>query len=143
MSRSDADWVAWTREHRVAYEIAPIVEMRGSERVQPGFTLTFYAAAPMEKAAGQERHAAARELREQLAALAEAAVPAAERQGRVRLEPPRTAVLRPENEFKPEVGLTWQVYYQGDPRQTTEEDRQRIADFEKRLAALGLKRSRW
>jgi hypothetical protein len=143
MSRSDADWVTWTREHRVAYEIAPIVEMRGSERVQPGFMLTFYAAAPMEKAPGQERQDAARGLREELVALAEAAVPAAERKGRVTLEPPRAAVLRPENEFKPEVGLTWQIYYPGDPRATTEEDRERIADFEKRLAALGLKRSRW
>lgn len=143
MSRSDADWVAWTREHRVAYEIAPLVEMRGGERVQPGFALTFYAAAPMEKAAGQERQDAARALREELVALAEVAVPAAERKSRVTLEPPRSAVLRPENEFKPEVGLTWQVYYQGDPRPTTDEDRERIAEFEKRLAALGLKRGRW
>ncbi|MFI4946928.1 MAG: hypothetical protein ACHP85_26850, partial [Burkholderiales bacterium] len=104
MSRSDADWVVWTREHRVAYEIAPIVEMRGGERVQPGFMLTIYAAAPMEKAPGQERQDAARGLREELVALAEAAVPAAERKSRVTLEPPRAAVLRPENEFKPEVG---------------------------------------
>jgi hypothetical protein len=127
----------------VAFEIAPLVEMRGDERVQPGFALTFYAAAPMEKAAGKERQEAGRELRQELVALAEAAIPAAERKSRVTLEPPRAAVLRPENEFKPEVGLTWQVYYPGDPRATSDEDRERIAAFEKRLAALGLKRGRW
>ncbi len=143
MSRSDADWVVWTREHRVAYEFAPIVEMQGGERVQPGFMLTLYAAAPMEKAPGQERQDAARGLREELVALAEAAVPAAERKSRVTLEPPRAAVLRPENEFKPEVGLTWQIYYPGDPRATTDTDRERITEFEKRLTALGLKRGRW
>ena len=143
MPRTDADWVAWTREHRVAYEIAPLVEMREGERQQSGFTLTFYAAVPMEKPAGGERQAAGRELREELVALAEAAAPAAERRSRVALEPPRTAVLRPENEFKPEVGLTWQVYFDGDPRETSEDDRERIASVEKRLATLGLKRGRW
>jgi hypothetical protein len=143
MSRTDADWVAWTRENRVAYEIAPLVEMQGGERVQSGFTVTLYAAVPMEKAAGQERHDAARVLREELVALAEAAAPSADRAARVQLEPPRTAVLRPENEFKPEVGLTWQVLHKGEARPTSEEDRDKIAAFEKRLQALGLKRGRW
>jgi hypothetical protein len=143
MSRTDADWVAWTRENRVAYEIAPLVEMQGGERVQSGSTVTLYAAVPMEKAAGQERHDAARVLREELVALAEAAAPSADRAARVQLEPPRTAVLRPENEFKPEVGLTWQVLHKGEARPTSEEDRDKIAAFEKRLQALGLKRGRW
>jgi hypothetical protein len=143
MSRTDADWVAWTRENRVAYEIAPLVETQGGERLQSGFTLTFYAAVPMDKAAGQERHDAARVLREELVALAEAAAPSADRKARVQLEPPRTAVLRPENEFKPEVGLTWRVLHAGEARPTSDEDRERISAFEKRLAALGLKRGRW
>jgi hypothetical protein len=143
MSRTDADWVAWTRENRVAYEIAPLLEVQGGERVQSGFSLTFYAAVPMDKAAGQERQEAARVLREELVALAEAAAPPSERASRVQLEPPRTAVLRPENEFKPEVGLTWQVLHKGEARPTSDEDRERIAAFEKRLAALGLKRGRW
>jgi hypothetical protein len=143
LPRTEADWVAWTREHRVAYELAPLLEMRTGDKVQSGFTLSLYAAAPMDKAAGAERQEAGRQLWEELRALAEAAVPAAERAARVELEPPRTAMLRPENEFKPEVGLTWQIYYPGDPRATTDADRERIAEFEKRLAALGLKRGRW
>ena len=144
MSRTDADWVAWTRENRVAYEIAPLLEMRdGGEKQQSGFTLTFYAAVPMDKAAGEERQAAGRQLREELVALAEAAAPSADRKSRVQLEPPRTAVLRPENEFKPEVGLTWRILYAGEAHATTDEDRDKLSAFEKRLAALGLKRGRW
>ena len=66
MSRTDADWVAWTREHRVAYELAPLLEMRGGDKVQSGFTLSLYAAAPMDKAAGAERQEAGRTLWEEL-----------------------------------------------------------------------------
>jgi hypothetical protein len=143
MSRSDADWVAWTREHRVAYELAPLVEMRGSERVQSGFTLSLYAAAPMDRPAGAERQQAGRQLWEELRALAEAAVPPGERTARAQLDPPHTALLRPENEFKPEVGLTWRIFHPGEPTPVTAVDRERLASFEKRLAALGLKRGRW
>ena len=142
MSRSEADWVAWTREHRVAYELAPLVEMRGSDKLQSGFTLTLYAAAPMDKAAGAERQEAGRKLWDELRALAEAAVPAPERSARVELDPPRTALLRPENEFKPEVGLTWRIFH-AELTPVTPEDRERLAGLEKRLAALGLKRGRW
>jgi hypothetical protein len=143
MSRTDSDWVAWTREHRVAYEIAPLLETRGGERLQSGFSVTFYAAAPMGAAAGEERQAAGRLLLEELRALAEAAAPEAARQARVELDPPHAALLRPENEFKPEVALTWRAFHPGEPAPVTAEDRDRLAAFEKRLAELGLKRGRW
>lgn len=143
MSRSDAEWVDWTREHRVAYEIAPLLETSGGEKLQSGFTLTLYAAAPMEKAPGQERQEASGQLRKELLSLAEAAVPPGERTGRVELEPPRTAVLRPENEFKPEVALIWRIFNPGEPAAVTAADRERVSLVEKRLAALGLKRGRW
>ena len=143
MSRSDADWVAFTREHRVAYELTPLMEGRGNERVQSGFSLTLYAAAPMDKAAGGERQEAGRRLWDELRALAEAAVPQTERGARVELDPPHTAVLRPENEFKPEVGLTWRISHPGEPTPVTAEDRERLTSLEKRLAELGLKRGRW
>jgi hypothetical protein len=142
MSRSDADWVVWTREHRVAYELQPLVEMRGSERLQSGFTLSLYAAAPVDKAPGAERQQAGRELWDELRALAEAAVPPAERTARVELDPPHTAVLRPENEFKPEVGLTWRIFH-AELTPVTAADRERLGGLEKRLTALGLKRGRW
>ena len=143
MPRTEADWVAWTREHRVSYELAPLLEARGGDKVQSGFTLSLYAAAPMDKAAGAERQEAGRKLWDELRALAEAAVPAAERTARVELDPPRTALLRPENEFKPEVGLTWSIFRPGEPVPVTAEERDRLASLEKRLAALGLKRGRW
>jgi hypothetical protein len=155
MSRSDAEWVAFSREHRVAYELGPLLETRAGEKLQSGFTLTLYAAAPMEKAAGAERQEAGRQLWDELRSLVEHAVPPGERTGRAELDPPhtalvraeldppRTALLRPENEFKPEVALTWRIFHPGEPSPVTAEDRERLAQFEKRLAALGLKRGRW
>jgi hypothetical protein len=144
MNRSDADWVAWTRERKVAYELAPLVEMRdGGEKAQTGFALTLYAAAPMDKASGDERQDAGRALLEELQALAEAAVPAAGRKTHVELDPPRTAVLRPENEFKPEVALTLRIVHASAEEKMSEDDREQLAGVEKRLAALGLKRGRW
>jgi len=142
MTRSDADWAAFSREHRVAYELAPLVEAQGSDKLQSGFSLTLYAAAPMEKGPGDERQAAGQKLREELRDLAEAAVPPAERQARVELEPPRTAVLRPENEFKPEVSLTWRIF-RSDLQPVSAADKDKLAALEKRLAVLGLKRGRW
>jgi hypothetical protein len=111
--------------------------------VQSGFTLSLYAAVPMHLPAGAERQAAGRKLWDELKALAEAVVPEAERGARVELDPPHTALLRPENEFKPEVGLTWRIFHPGEPTPVTAEDRDRLAVLEKRLAALGLKRGRW
>lgn len=143
MGRSDDEWVAWTREHRVAYELAPLVEPRGKDKVQSGFTLTFYAAVPMDKPAGDVRQQAGRQLHEELRALAQAAVPAGERNARVELDPPRTAVLRPENEFKPEVGLTFHLFPRGRSMSAvTAEDRERMTQVEKRLLAFGVKQGR-
>ena len=96
----------------------------------------------MDKAPGAERQEAGRKLWEELRDLAEAAVPAAERTARVELDPPRTAVLRPENEFKPEVMLSWRIF-RGDLQPVTPEDKEQLAGLEKRFAALGLKRGRW
>lgn len=143
MSRSDADWVAFSREHRVAYELAPLTEMRAGEKIQSGFTLTLYAAAPLDKPAGAERQAAGRELWDELRALAEHAVPTAARAAKAELDPPHTALLRPENEFKPEVALTWRIFHPGEPKPVGEQDRERLSSLEKRLTALGLKRGRW
>jgi len=142
MTRSDADWAAFAREHRVAYELSALVEAQGGEKLQSGFSLTLYAEAPMDKAAGAERQEAGRKLWEELRDLAEAAVPPGERQARVELDPPRTAVLRPENEFKPEVSLTWRIF-RADRQPVSADDKDKLAGLEKRFHALGLKRGRW
>ena len=68
------------------------MELRGSEKLQVGFTLTLYAAVPMKVSPGAERQQAAVKLREELSALAEAAVP--ETEGRARA-PARAAAHSP------------------------------------------------
>jgi hypothetical protein len=144
MGRSDAEWAEWAREHRAAFEAAPLVEMRDAEKVQVGFTLTLYAAVPMDMPAGAEREQAALKVRGELRELAEAAVPESERGGGLELEPPHTTLLRPENEFRPEFGFTWQIFH-GDDYLTpvTVDDRKDLARIEKRLVALGLKHGHW
>lgn len=143
MTRSDAEWADWAREHRVAFEVQPLLEMRRGEKVQAGFTVTLYAAAPMEEAPGADRQEAIRRLREELRALAQAAAPPERGAARAELDPPHAAVLRPENEFEPEVALTWRVFYPDDLTPVTVEDRQALSRVEKRLLALGLKQGRW
>lgn len=145
MSRSDTEWAEWAREHRAAFEVAPLMEVRGGERLQVGFTLSLYAAAPMEKAPGHDRQEAAQQLWEELRTLAQSAVPEDERVGaRAELEPPHAALLRPENEFKPEVGLTWRIFHADEYLQAvTAGDRERLAHLEKRLLAMGLKQKAW
>ena len=54
MGRSDVEWAEWARAHSVSYEIAPLVEVQGGEKLQVGFTLSLYAEAPTELAPGAE-----------------------------------------------------------------------------------------
>ena len=52
-------------------------------------------------------------------------------------------MLRPENEFKPEVGLTFHLLPRGGAlAAVTNEDRDRMAQLEKRLLAFGVKQGR-
>lgn len=144
MTRSDAEWVTWAREQRVAFEVAPLVEAKGDAKVQVGFTLSLWAAAPMDESPGPEQEGAVRALWEELRTLAECAVPTSERQAGAEIEPPHMAVLRPENDFKPEVGLTWRLFHRDDYlAPVTGADRERLAALEKRLLAMGLKQGRW
>jgi hypothetical protein len=71
-------------------------------------------------------------------------VPADQRTERAELEPPHAALLRPENEFKPEVGLTWRIFHANDYlTPVTTGDREHLAQLEKRLLALGLRQRAW
>jgi hypothetical protein len=52
-------------------------------------------------------------------------------------------VLRPENEFKPEVGLTFNLFPRGGSMAAvTAEDRERMNQVERRLLAFGVKQNR-
>ena len=144
MSRSDAEWADWARQNRVAYEVAPIVESRGGDKVQVGFTFSLYAAIPTDKPLGRERQRAGEQLMEEMRALVQHAAPAETNPAGVSLEPPHLAVLRPENELRPEVGLTWRAVHPDEYLKTvTAEERGRMGQFEKRLSALGLRHGHW
>jgi hypothetical protein len=143
MSRSEAEWGAWAREHRACFQNAAMTEAVKGERVQVGFSLTLYVAAPLESTSGPDRMQAVGKLWDELKELAADVAPPEERTALVQLEQAARVVLRPENEFKPEVGLTFNVF----PRASglagvTNADRERMAAIEKRLLALGVKQGR-
>ena len=141
MAQSDAEWTEWARAHRAAYELAPLVEQQGGERLQVGFTLSLYAEAPAEGAEGSE---ACEKLEQEMEALAQDALPTEQRVAETEPDPERTVVVRPENELKPEVCLSWRIFHKDEYlRPVTDADRESIALFETRLRELGLKRGHW
>ena len=144
MSRSDADWVAWTREHRVSYELAPLLETRGGDKVQSGFTLSLYAAAPMDKAAGAERQEAGRKLWDELRPSPRSRSRSRSGRRASELDPPRTALLRPGErvQARGRADLA-HLPARANPRRSRPRTAIALASLEKRLAALGLKRGRW
>jgi hypothetical protein len=144
MTRTEAEWASWAREHRAAFQTVPLIEAVGrGERVQVGFALTVYVAAPLESAPGPQRMEAVGKLWDELKLLAEDVAPEEQRTARVQLEQPARVVLRPENEFKPEVQLTFNLFPRGGSlAAVTEEDRNRMSQLEKRLIAFGVKQGR-
>ena len=143
MARTEAEWAIWAREHRAAFQTVPLIEVVKGERVQVGFALTLYVATPMEKSPGAERTEAVAKLWDELKALAEDIAPEGQRVARVQLEQSARVVLRPENEFKPEVGLTFNLFPRGGGMAAvTAEDRERMTKVEKRLLAFGVKQGR-
>jgi hypothetical protein len=144
MDKSDTDWAEWAREHKVAFELAPLVEMRGSDKLQVGFTFSLYAAAPMDEEPGAERRGAGEALKQELLALADKALATEHSVASTELDPPRTVVLRPENELKPEVCLSWRIFHKDEYlKPVTSAEREGLSQFEKRLHQLGLKRGHW
>jgi hypothetical protein len=143
VTRTEAEWATWAREHRAAFQTVPLVEVVRGERVQVGFSLNVYVAAPMESTPGPQRMEAVRKLWDELKLLAEDIAPEDQRTARVQPEQSARVVLRPENEFKPEVGLTFHLFPRGGSLEAvTAEDRDRMSQVEKRLLALGVKQGR-
>jgi len=144
MSRTDTEWAAWAKQHRVAFEVAPLMEAREGEKLQVGFALSLYAEIPMDLPPGKQRQEAGGRLKDELRACLEDAVPPAQRVAGVQMEPPRTAVLRPENELRPEISLTWRIFHADQYlKAVSEADRGRLTAFEKRLVAMGLRHGHW
>ena len=140
MTRTEAEWAAWAREHRASFQTVPLIELVKGQKVQVGFSLSLYAAAPLENAPGRERREALGKLCDELKLLAEDIAPQAERVAHVQLDQSGRVVLRPENEFKPEVDLTFHLFPRGGSlTAVSEEDRGRVNQVEKRLLAFGVK----
>lgn len=144
-ANGEEDDAAWARTHQACFEAEPLVELRGPERIPVGFVLTLYALVPMDKAPGAERRDAAGALLSRLRHILESTLAEAGVKARVEVEAPGTAaVLRPENELKPEVALKARVVHDDDTfRAVTPDERQHLSAFEKRLTARGLRSGRW
>jgi hypothetical protein len=142
---TESDDAAWARAHRACFQVGPLIEMRGNQKVQVGFTADLYAGLPMDKAPGDERQEESRRIWERLRAIVESLAPAEGSGIRVEIDPWRTAAyIRPENEMKPEVGLRARVFHSGDYfAATTADERARLSAAEQKLVAMGLRAGHW
>jgi hypothetical protein len=142
---AESDDAAWARTHRVCYQVGPLVELKGKEKVQVGFTVDLYAALPADKTPGDERLEAARQIWERMRGIVQSLAPEGQSGVRVEIDPPQTAAyLRPENEMKPEIGLRARIFH-GDAYFTavTPEDRQTLSVAERKLGGMGLRSGHW
>jgi hypothetical protein len=145
MSTESNDDAAWAREHGACFQVGPLIEMRGKEKMQIGFTLDLYAALPEYKAVGAERLEESKRIWARLRTFVDSLTPAKDGAVRVEIEPVRTAAyLRPENEMKPEIGLRARIFH-GDEyfKGVTLDERKRLSDVERRLAGMGLRPGHW
>jgi hypothetical protein len=142
---TEPDVAAWARAHRACFEVGPLVEMKGKEKLQVGFTLDLYAAFPTDKPDGAERLEEASRIWQRLKAIVDSLAPQEGEVARVDVEPQRTAAfLRPANDMAPEVGLQARIFHKGDYfAQVTGEERTRLSAVEKRLTAMGVRSGHW
>ena len=136
----------WAKAHHASFEMDPLIEMRGAERIQVGFSVALYADFPIDKELDKDRRDEALARWQRLRVILESILPPPEsREARIELDPIRpAAVLRPANELKPEVVLTARVFHKDDSfAAVTPEERERLHAFEKKLVALGLRQGHW
>jgi hypothetical protein len=142
---TESDDAAWARAHRACFQVGPLVEMRGKEKIQVGYTVDLYAALPDDKAPGAERLEESRRVWEHLRAIMESLTPVKGSTARVEIEPFRIAAyLRRENEMKPEIGLRARVFH-GDEyfKAVTPDERTKLFEAEQRLTSMGLRAGHW
>ncbi len=144
MSKSAAERAAWAKENRVAFEVGPLVELRGQDRVQVGFTLTLYGAFPADEPVAARREAS-RRLKEEMRAFLEEEITPGEGVARTEWQESGTEiVMRPQNELKPEVGVTLRIFHADEyMKSVTAGEREGLARFEKKLMEKGLRQGHW
>ena len=145
VSESGSDVAAWARAHKASFEVTPLVESNAGKKVHVGFTLTLYAQIPMDKTPGGERTTAAGELWQRLREVVQTFTPKEGGRYRVDIEPPRSAaVLRPENELKPEIALNARIFHADATfAEVTPAERDQLGPVTKRLTEMGLKQGHW
>ncbi len=132
----------WARQNRAAWEVEPLVEMQGSERLQVGYELDLYARLPPGLSSAEQGFAA---LWDRLREIAESLLPLVGPQARMELEPFDAAGrLRPETGFAPEVLLQARLFHATDYFVPAgDQDRERLRPLEERLTELGLRSRSW
>jgi hypothetical protein len=140
VTTDDDDVIAWARAHGAAFDTEPLIEMKGAQRIQVGFTLTLYARVPMEKAQGTERREESLRILERLRAIVESLEPEAGSRARVEIEPTRpAAVVRPESGLTPEVSLRARIFHGDDYfAPVTADEGRRMSRVDRELEAKGL-----
>jgi hypothetical protein len=141
---SETDMAAWARTNKACFEMTPLTEMRGSERIQVGYNVDFYALLPMDIPPGDQRREAGAAIWQQLKAILETATQQAG-QARFEIDAQRVgAIMRQQNDLQPEINLRARVFHPDDYfAAVTAEERERLHGFEKRLTTLGLRQGRW
>lgn len=145
MSGLGPDVGAWVRAHEACFEVSPLVESVKERKLQVGFTISLYARLPLEKGPGEDRQAAATEIWQGLREILQSLVPKEGSNARVEIEAPRTAaLLRPENQMKPEIGLNARVFHAEEYfAEVTADERAGLSAVTKRLTDMGLRQGHW
>jgi hypothetical protein len=136
---------AWARTRQACFELTPLTEMRGSDRIQVGFTVDLYALLPMDTDRGEERGKVFLETWTQLKTILQTATEGMGGGARMEVEPMRlAAVMRQQNKLQPEVNLRARVFH-GDGYFTavTQEERDRVPVLEEKIRNLGLRQGNW
>jgi hypothetical protein len=133
---------SWAKEHKAAWEVEPLFEMRGAERVQVGYELDLYVRLPAGLPTAEQAFTA---LWDCLREIAESLLPLVGEQARMEVEPFEAAGrLRPETGFAPEVLLQARLFHATDYfAPAGDQDRDRLRPIEERLAQLGLRARSW
>ena len=142
---TDVQWREWAREHKVCYEVRPLMQNNGEQLVQVGFEFEIAARLPKAAGRGESRQQTTRRLLSAMAQLVHRVFPAEGEVARFELAPFQpVAQLRRETRFQPEVRRVVQVYHKKDFWQRVGEgDRQRLGPLEQSLRELGVKAGSW
>ena len=142
---TEAEWQEWSRVHKACWEVQPLVELHGGQKLQVGFEIQLFVQFPPEVKGPEERRQAFPEIHARLAELCQLVFPSEAGEGRFEVERPEPlAKLRPETQFAAELQRVVRAFHKQEYFQGVAADaRQRLQPLEERLKAFGLKPGSW